>query len=142
MGGLFLFGSLVLFTIQTGFYLRYGVWPPLPAIYLFIEPHFPKDEEELQESLRAQGFTEEQIQRASAPVIEATQRVRILGRLMSFIPGWLRGGQEWFEKPRSWFGLHEVTTRVLSFLSIPGLLAILGIGIGYCAEASGRTEEG
>jgi len=120
-GGAMLTAGLVLFAYQVYLYVDLGVWGKLPALSLFVEPSLPLDE--LQASSDLEKFLSSPSRQLPAPVRELV----VYEELYSVVPGWFRSRTSWFVEPDRLYGLHNISTWLLDFLSIPAFACITGL---------------
>ena len=125
----FLYG-IVLLGYQGFLWLNQGVWPKLPASYVFVAPDLPSSDRQLADRLSKKGFTEPLAEQAKGEVEAEIRSVIITRHILQFVPGWFRIEESWLARPSSWYGVHTLVSSILRFLSIPAFAIILGFIVG------------
>jgi hypothetical protein len=108
-------------------YMEFGVWGRLPASSLFIELKYPVDVDQVSkdaEKLRSPAGAPAQIQ-----LLPWVREFIVYEKLNSVVPDWFRSKPSWLADPHRLYGLHNIVSWLLDFLSIPVFLFLVGITI-------------
>lgn len=117
--GLILYG-VALLALQCFVWLKHGAWAQLPVTYVLEPPDMSAMEAEIDPvSIRTDGET---------PELRRLEGLRLLVR---FVPDLGGLTPRWFSAPQSWHGLHRLVRSTFDGLSVPGLAALLGIGLVF-----------
>lgn len=115
LGVLLFAAGLILLVYQMYLYAELGVWGKLPASSLFIEP--------TPSAIRLSDIPTE-----AQGKLPASYREYIVNqRLNSVVPDWFRSKPSWLADPDRFYGIHNLVSWFLDFLSIPVFLLLIGI---------------
>jgi len=136
LGTLVLLAGLALLLYQAYFWVTYGIWGQMPASSLFIESRVPID--------RLPVLDDAKDARLPSELLMLVRERVVYERLYSVVPNRLRSNTSWLAKPQYLHGLHNIVVRILEFLSISGMLFLVGafcIGITLSAPKNETDEE-
>lgn len=126
-GGLLFVAGLILLIYQVYLYVDLGVWGRLPASSLFVEAKYPVDVEQVSKDVeKLRSATSAPAQRQ---LPASVREMLVYEKLDSAVPNWFRSKTSWLADPDRLYGLHNVVSWLLNFLSIPVFLFLVGATI-------------
>lgn len=151
LGVLLFMAGLVLFLYQAYLYVELGIWGKLPTSSLFVEPRTPVDELQVSKDIeKLRSPTGAPVQRQlpgkpsaadffidPSPTGVAVQRqlpasvreLMVYDKLHSVVPDWFRSKSSWLADPDHLYGLHNIVSWLLDFLSLSVFLLLAGTTI-------------
>lgn len=127
LGVVILVVGLILLVYQVYLYVELGVWGKLPASTLFVEPKYPVDVDQVtRDAQELRSPTGTPAQRQLPPSV---RELIVHEKLHSAVPDWFRSKTSWLTDPDRLYGLHNIVSWLLNFLSIPVLLFFIGTTI-------------
>lgn len=145
-GVLVLAAGLILLAYQTYLYVQLGVWGRLPASSLFIELKYPVKLDQVSRDAEKLRSSPGALAKRQLPV--SAREFIVYEELNSVVPDWFRSKPSWLADPNRLYGLHNIVSWLLDFISIPAFLFLVGITIlaislrdaPWGAEPAGREH--